>query len=83
MALPKPVLHILMTNKTALKQALSYHALSGAVFSSQLSNELLVPSLAGPKLRVNIYQFGKVSLEESRCKRFDFELFFQRNFFEM
>ncbi|XP_062579129.1 protein sll1483-like, partial [Saccostrea cucullata] len=59
--LPPEVLDFLKKNKEALVAVLKYHVLSGKTYSSQLKNELVVPTL-DPKLncRINIYQKGKV-----------------------
>ncbi|XP_061186608.1 protein sll1483-like [Saccostrea echinata] len=59
--LPPEVLDFLKKNKEALIAVLKYHVLNGKIYSSQLKNELVVPTL-DPKLncRINIYQNGKV-----------------------
>ncbi|XP_061186609.1 protein sll1483-like [Saccostrea echinata] len=59
--LPKRVVEYLQKNKEALVAVLKYHVLSGKTYSSQLKNDLVVPTL-DPKLncRINIYQNGKV-----------------------
>lgn len=59
--LPKPVIHIITNNKTALTDVLTYHVVSGTVKSTDLSNEQLAPSLfANHNIRINIYGGGKV-----------------------
>jgi len=63
--LPKEVLDRLMKDKTLLADVLKYHVVSGNVYSSQLSNELVAPSLLMDKnmpvkIRFNIYNDGKV-----------------------
>ena len=60
MALPPMVRHMVMRNKTLLAEVLKYHVVSGIVKSTSLKNEMLAASLAGPKIRVNIYKDGKV-----------------------
>nr|XP_022309813.1 transforming growth factor-beta-induced protein ig-h3-like [Crassostrea virginica] len=59
--LPPRVVDFLKKNKEALQEVLKFHVLSGKTYSSQLKNELVVPTL-DPKLnvRINIYQNGKV-----------------------
>jgi len=59
--LPKAVLDKLMKDKDLLKNVLLYHVVSGDVYSSQLKNEMLAPSLfTGKDIRINIYKDGKV-----------------------
>ena len=59
--LPKRVLQMLMKDKMLLQDVLKFHVASGKVFSTQLTNEMVVPSLnTMAKIRVNIYQMGKV-----------------------
>lgn len=63
--LPQDVLNLLKRNKQLLADVLKYHVVSGKVYSSQLSNELLAPSLLeNEKIRFNIYQNGKVVTAE-------------------
>ncbi|XP_062585660.1 periostin-like isoform X3 [Saccostrea cucullata] len=59
--LPKRIVNELKKNKELLVAVLKYHVLSGKTYSSQLKNELVVPTL-DPTLncRINIYQNGKV-----------------------
>ena len=61
MSLPPAVLKELLMNTTLLAEVLKYHVVSGIVKSTSLKNEMLAASLAGPKIRVNIYKDGKVS----------------------
>ncbi|KAK3101471.1 hypothetical protein FSP39_003850 [Pinctada imbricata] len=64
-ALPPRVLNMLKKNKQLLADVLKYHVLNGKVYSSQLSNELVTPTLLeGFKDRINIYQGGKVVTSE-------------------
>ncbi|XP_046570487.1 protein sll1483-like [Haliotis rubra] len=59
-ALPQPIKDLL-NNVTILKDVLLYHVLSGEVYSTQLTNELVAKSLSnGLPIRINIYQDGKV-----------------------
>lgn len=58
--LPKFIVQKLKEDKKLLQEVLKYHLISGKVFSSQLKNELTAPSVAGPDIRINIYQGGKV-----------------------
>ena len=65
--LPKRVLNMLMKDKMLLQDVLKFHVTSGKVFSTQLTNELVVPSLNPmAKIRVNIYQMGKV-IFKNKC----------------
>lgn len=63
--LPKFIVQKLKEDKKLLQEVLKYHLISGKVFSSQLKNELTAPSVAGPDIRINIYQGGKVIVIES------------------
>jgi len=63
--LPPLFIWELFRNKTLLAAVLTYHVISGDVYSSQLKNELLAPSLLmvdnkAVDIRVNIYDGGKV-----------------------
>jgi len=49
-----------LKDKTVLQGVLQYHVVSGKVLSSQLSNDMVVASLNKTKIRINIYQGGKV-----------------------
>ncbi|XP_064633604.1 transforming growth factor-beta-induced protein ig-h3-like [Lineus longissimus] len=64
-SLPPQLAKELFANKTLLQGVLMYHVISGDVYSSQLKNELLAPSLLkidnkAVDIRVNIYDGGKV-----------------------
>ncbi|XP_067683748.1 protein sll1483-like [Haliotis asinina] len=51
----------LLNNVTILKEVLLYHVLSGVVYSTKLTNEMVAKSLSnGLPIRINIYQEGKV-----------------------
>lgn len=53
----------LMADPELLKSVLLYHVVPGHVFSSDLSNDLVVETAQGSSLRVNIYNnHGQVSL---------------------
>ncbi|XP_066292146.1 protein sll1483-like [Branchiostoma lanceolatum] len=54
-ALPKELVKTLESNKTLLTQVLEFHVAPGKALSTDLKNNLLVPSLSGPKIRINIY----------------------------
>jgi uncharacterized surface protein with fasciclin (FAS1) repeats len=56
-ALPQAVKDQLAKDKALLKSVLTFHVTSGRAYSSQLTNNMLVPSL-DPRMniRVNIYQ---------------------------
>ena len=54
-----------MKDKKLLADVLMYHVVSGTVYSSSLTNEMLAPSLLTVKgkaidIRINIYNGGKV-----------------------
>lgn len=51
------------SNITILTKILKYHVLNGKVLSSDLKNELLVPTLEGQEVRLNIYPNSVVSKE--------------------
>ncbi|XP_078610819.1 transforming growth factor-beta-induced protein ig-h3-like [Branchiostoma floridae x Branchiostoma japonicum] len=54
-ALPKELVKTLESNVTLLTQVLEFHVAPGLALSTDLKNNLLVPSLSGPKIRINIY----------------------------
>eukprot|EP00058_Branchiostoma_floridae_P021548 XP_002607038.1 hypothetical protein BRAFLDRAFT_127065 [Branchiostoma floridae] len=54
-ALPKELVKTLESNVTLLTQVLEFHVAPGEALSTDLKNNLLVPSLSGPKIRINIY----------------------------
>lgn len=56
-ALPDAVKEQFMKDKDLLRQVLLFHVTNGRVYSSQLSNNMIVSSMAsGLNIRVNIYQ---------------------------
>ncbi|XP_065190982.1 protein sll1483-like [Sycon ciliatum] len=58
--LPPPIVELLTHNVTLLRDVLMYHVVSGRVYSSQLSNDLLAQSLLPEeKIRINIYKNTK------------------------
>ncbi|KAL4228540.1 hypothetical protein ACF0H5_011590 [Mactra antiquata] len=64
--LPKKFVDFLMKNVTILADILSYHVASGNVQSKDLSNDMLVPSVQGKNIRINIYKDGKVITASGR-----------------
>ncbi|XP_013415803.1 uncharacterized protein LOC106177537 [Lingula anatina] len=58
--LPQDLLQKITTNRTELAKLLSYHVVPGAVTSQDLSNDLEGESVEGSKVRINIYQNGRV-----------------------
>ncbi|CAH1274150.1 TGFBI [Branchiostoma lanceolatum] len=54
-ALPPELVKTLESNKTLLTQVLEFHVAPGMALSTDLKNNLLVTSLSGPKIRINIY----------------------------
>lgn len=58
--LPKPFVDFLLKNITVLGDILKYHVASGNVSSADLKNDLLVPSVLGSSIRINIYKNNKV-----------------------
>jgi uncharacterized surface protein with fasciclin (FAS1) repeats len=63
--LPKAVLARLQKDKKLLADVLEYHVVSGAVYSTQLTNEMVAPSLLKDNgksvdIRFNIYKQGSV-----------------------
>ncbi|XP_052780939.1 transforming growth factor-beta-induced protein ig-h3-like [Mya arenaria] len=65
-ALPKKFVDFLMKNMTVLTAILEYHVASGKVLSSDLKNNMLVPSVQGKDIRINIYKDGKVITASGR-----------------
>merc|ERR1712168_713316 len=61
MGLPRKVQEELKRNTTLLTQVLEYHVTNGKVLSTQLQNDLLVPTLIKTNVRVNLYQDGKIA----------------------
>ncbi|KAK3579767.1 hypothetical protein CHS0354_018203 [Potamilus streckersoni] len=60
-SLPTAVKEKLATDKTLLRTVLMFHVTNGAVYSSQLQNEMLVKSLDTTlDIRINIYKGGQV-----------------------
>lgn len=64
--LPKPFVDFLLKNITVLADILKYHVASGNVSSSDLKNDLLVPSLLGSNIRINIYKDNTVITASGR-----------------
>lgn len=59
-ALPKKFVDFLLKNVTVLTAILEYHVASGSVLSSDLKDNMLVTSLQGKQIRINIYKNGTV-----------------------
>jgi len=59
-AVPQATLNSLSANTTALGDLLKYHVITGSVRKSDVTNELTVATLAGDKLRLNIYSHNNV-----------------------
>ncbi|KAJ8301480.1 hypothetical protein KUTeg_020467 [Tegillarca granosa] len=54
---PSDVINNLKNNKTLLTEVLKYHVVSGKVLSSDLSNDMTVPSLLDNQdVRINVYE---------------------------
>jgi len=57
---PNATLNSLLADTTALADLLKYHVVAGKVMKSDVHNEQTVTTLAGTKLRVNIYRHNNV-----------------------
>jgi len=57
---PAATLTTLLADTTALADLLKYHVIMGKVMKSDVSNEQTVTTLAGTKLRINIYPHNNV-----------------------
>lgn len=57
---PQATIDALNADNTALTDLLTYHVITGAVRSSAVTNEMTVATLAGEKLRLNIYTHNDV-----------------------
>jgi len=63
--LPKDVMDKLKKDMEMLSNVLLYHVVNKDVYSSQLSNEMLAPSMyTGQEIRINIYNGGSVITAE-------------------
>lgn len=57
-ALPFDVRKKLVENKTLLTEVLEYHVVGSAVFSTDIAQDKLVPSLVKDNIRFNTYPVG-------------------------
>lgn len=64
--LPKPIVNILLHNSSILAMVLEYHVLPGNFLSTNLSNDLLLKSVQGKDVRINVYKDGKVITASGR-----------------
>ena len=62
-ALSKSTLDALSKDTTALANILKYHVVKGTIHKADASNELTLMTLAGTKIRVNIYPHNNVSVK--------------------
>ena len=58
--LPQSVLDGLQNDTTALANILKYHVVQGTIHKADASNELQLETLAGTKIRINIYPHNNV-----------------------
>ncbi|CAC5405212.1 TGFBI [Mytilus coruscus] len=62
----------LLSDKTVLTTILLYHLTNGVIRSTDARNELTVESVAGLKIRFNVYQHNKaVTVEGAKISKFD------------
>ncbi|XP_052722442.1 transforming growth factor-beta-induced protein ig-h3-like [Crassostrea angulata] len=70
--LPQSVLDDLQRDTTALANILKYHVVKGSIHKADASNELQLETLAGTKIRFNIYNHNNVvTVEGSKITHFD------------
>ncbi|XP_056009502.1 transforming growth factor-beta-induced protein ig-h3-like [Ostrea edulis] len=70
--LPQSTLDSLQKDTTALANILKYHVVKGSIHKADASNELQLETLAGTKIRFNIYSHNKaVTVEGSKITNFD------------
>ncbi|XP_065927615.1 transforming growth factor-beta-induced protein ig-h3-like [Magallana gigas] len=70
--LPQSVLDGLQRDTTALANILKYHVVKGSIHKADASNELQLETLAGTKIRFNIYNHNNVvTVEGSKITHFD------------
>ena len=60
--LPQSTLDSLQKDTTALANILKYHVVKGSIHKADASNELQLETLAGTKIRINIYPHNNVRL---------------------
>ena len=58
--LPQSTLDGLQRDTTALANILKYHVVKGSIHKADASNELQLETLAGTKIRINIYPHNNV-----------------------
>ncbi|XP_069115670.1 transforming growth factor-beta-induced protein ig-h3-like [Argopecten irradians] len=72
--LPASLMTTLGSDVNALANVLKYHVVSGSVRKQDASNEAQLDTLAGKKIRLNIYNHNhKVTAEGSTISRFDLQ----------
>ncbi|XP_048777788.2 transforming growth factor-beta-induced protein ig-h3-like [Ostrea edulis] len=70
--LPQSTFDSLQKDTTALANILKYHVVKGSIHKADASNELQLETLAGTKIRFNIYSHNKaVTVEGSKITHFD------------
>ncbi|XP_052674451.1 transforming growth factor-beta-induced protein ig-h3-like [Crassostrea angulata] len=70
--LPQSVLDGLQRDTAALANILKYHVVKGSIHKADASNELQLETLAGTKIRFNIYNHNHVvTVEGSKITHFD------------
>ncbi|XP_062592425.1 transforming growth factor-beta-induced protein ig-h3-like [Saccostrea cucullata] len=70
--LPQATLDSLSKDTTALANILKYHVVKGSIHKADASNELQLETLAGTKIRFNIYSHNHVvTVEGSKITHFD------------
>ncbi|XP_048777790.2 transforming growth factor-beta-induced protein ig-h3-like [Ostrea edulis] len=70
--LPQSTLDSLQKDTTALANILKYHVVKGSIHKADASNELQLETLAGTKIRFNIYPHNNVvTVEGSKITHFD------------
>uniref|UniRef100_A0A8W8L2G7 FAS1 domain-containing protein n=1 Tax=Magallana gigas TaxID=29159 RepID=A0A8W8L2G7_MAGGI len=70
--LPQSVLDGLQRDTNALANILKYHVVKGSIHKADASNELQLETLAGTKIRFNIYNHNHVvTVEGSKITHFD------------
>ncbi|XP_078322954.1 transforming growth factor-beta-induced protein ig-h3-like [Crassostrea virginica] len=70
--LPQSTLDGLQRDTTALANILKYHVVKGSIHKADASNELQLETLAGTKIRINIYPHNNVvTVEGSKITTFD------------
>jgi transforming growth factor-beta-induced protein len=60
-AIDSATLNTLLQDVNLLKGVLTYHVVTSTLAPASIENELVIKSLAGESLRLNLYKKGKVS----------------------